>query len=117
MKYSTIVSTTHNIAAATTTEWGNEMHSIVQFLAILFALVLTALELVVDFFERPLQTLGMLSPPPHQLAIAAPVKAPQPTKLPTPKSQQEPTPTAPVRHRTTRKRKLSALSEIQSLTA
>ena len=117
MKYSTIVSTTHSIASATTTEWGDEMLSIVQFLAIPFALVLTALELVVDFFDRPLQTLGMLSPPQRRIAITAPVVTPQSTKLPTPKTQQASTPMSPVRHRTTRKRRLSALSEIQSLTA
>lgn len=114
MKYSNIVSTTHTITSATTTQWGNEMHNIVKFLAYPYALVLTVLELVVDFFDHPMQTLGMLASPPRRLAVVAPVPTDTPTQLPTPKSQQEPTPVAPVRRRATRKR---GLSEIRDLTA
>ena len=90
------------------------MHSIVKFLALPYALVLTVLELVVDFFDHPMQTLGMLAPPPRRMAVATPIPTNIPTKLPTPRTQQEPTPVAPLRRRTTRKR---GLSEIRSLTA
>ena len=114
MKYQTIIATTHNIASASTTQWGSELESIVRFFAVPFALVLTALQLVVDFFERPLQTLGMLAPPVRPVAEPIPLHPDVPTHLPTPKAVQLPVATPPVRRRATRKR---GLSEIRSLTA
>ena len=106
MKYQDIIATTHNIASASTTQWGNEMQSIVKFIAIPVALVLTTLELVVDFFDRPLQTIGMLNPPVNPKAETIPV-----TPTPTPERIRV---MEPVRHRITRKR---GLAEIRSLTA
>ena len=114
MKYQTLLATTHNIASASTTQWGNEMQSIVKFLAIPYALVLTVLALVVDFTERPLQTIGMLTPPVRPVAEPIPLTQDVPTHLPTPKAVQLPVSTPQVRRRTTRKR---GLAEIHSLTA